>query len=435
MARAARHGGCIGKRGGMNLETNTTANEFAAGTILQGTYRIAASLAEGGCGEIYLADHTRLPGRVAIKVLHRGLQRNPEVLSRFRQEAEITATLRHPHIVQVLDFNVTDQGYPYLVMELLEGESLARRIGSGQPLPPLAAVNIVEQIAQALQAAHARGIVHRDLKPDNIILLSSDGMQDFVKVLDFGISQASWRPRLTGDAEVAGTPQYMAPEQAQGLRDAIEPRTDQFSLAAIAYTLLTGEEPFVAEDPIAVLYQVVHADPVPPAALVPRLGAGVNEVILRGLAKATADRFPSVLAFATALRQAVEGVLTPVPMVVSSDEPPPVRTPAPAVVFERESAPEVVAAYDPEESFEPDTKTIPFSGARRALEPVGRPTRRLIRRMRWGIIYRTPRRVALLAIAAAVAFGWFSPTARGTAETMWRHAQAEALRLTGPHAH
>src|SRR5579871_4679520 len=198
-ALAGRHAGCIGNGGGMTHETNTEANEFAPGTILQGTYRIAGPLAEGGCGEIYLADHTRLPGRVAIKVLHRGLQHNAEVLSRFRQEAEITATLRHP------------------------------------------------QIAQALSAAHARGIVHRDLKPDNIILLSCDGMQDFVKILDFGISQASWRPRLTNDAEVAGTPQYMAPEQAQGLRDAIEPRTDQFSLAAIAYTLLTGQEPFVAE--------------------------------------------------------------------------------------------------------------------------------------------------------------------------------------------
>ncbi len=417
----------------MNHETNTAANEFAPGTILQGTYRIAGPLAEGGCGEIYLADHTRLPGRVAIKVLHRGLQHNAEVLSRFRQEAEITATLRHPHIVQVLDFNVTDQGYPYLVMELLEGEPLARRIAGGQPLRPSAAINIVEQIAQALSAAHARGIVHRDLKPDNIILLACDGMSDFVKILDFGISQASWRPRLTGDAEVAGTPQYMAPEQAQGLRDAIEPRTDQFSLAAIAYTLLTGQEPFVAEDPIAVLYQVVHADPVPPAALVPRLGPAVNEVILRGLAKESAGRYPSVMAFATALRQAIEGALTPAPVVVTSDEPPPVRTPAPVVALE------AAAAADPE-SFEPQTITIPFSSANRAPagatwapSPAGLPTRRLIRRMRWGILYRTPRRLALLAIATAMAFAWFSPTARGTAETMWRHAQAEAQRLTGPH--
>src|SRR5579863_6286403 len=153
-------------------EPRIGSGEFAPGTILQGTYRIVGPLAEGGCGEIYLADHTRLPGRVAIKVLHHGIQRNAEVLSRFRQEAEITATLRHPHIVHVLDFNVTDQGYPYLVMELLEGESLARRITNAGALPPATAVDIVDQIAQALSAAHVRGIVHRDLKPDNIILLS-----------------------------------------------------------------------------------------------------------------------------------------------------------------------------------------------------------------------------------------------------------------------
>jgi serine/threonine protein kinase len=416
-ARLGRHGGCKGKPGEMSNQLNNPPSEFAPGTILQGTYRIVAPLAEGGCGEIYLADHTRLPGRVAVKVLHRGLQRNAEILSRFRQEAEITATLRHPHIVQVLDFNVTDQGYPYLVMELLEGQPLARRIVAGQPVAPAAAINIVEQIAQALQAAHARGIVHRDLKPDNIVLLSADGMQDFVKVLDFGISQASWRPRLTDGAQVAGTPQYMAPEQACGQREAIDPRTDQFSLAAIAYTLLTGQEPFVAEDPIAVLYQVVHADPVPPAALVPRLGAAVDAVILRGLSKASADRFPNVLEFAGALRRAIEGApATPATIIPDAelDEPPPVRTPPPLRLFELEP------------------KTLPFARTG-PVAPAGRPTRRLIRRLRWGIVYRTPRRMALLAIAAVMAFTWFSPTARGTAETVWRHAQAEAQRLTGPH--
>ena len=117
------------------------------------------------------------------------------------------------------------------------------------------------------------------------MLLSGDGVKDFVKVLDFGISHASWRPRLTNGAEVAGTPQYMAPEQARGLREQIDPRSDQFSLAAIAYVLLTGREPFRAEDPIAVLYQVVHADPPPPATLVPRLGPAVDAVIMKGLAK------------------------------------------------------------------------------------------------------------------------------------------------------
>jgi eukaryotic-like serine/threonine-protein kinase len=383
--------------------------EFAPGTILQGTYRIVGRIAEGGCGEIYLADHTRLPGRVAVKVLHHGLERSAEVLSRFRQEAEITATLRHPHIVQVLDFNVTDQGYPYLVMELLEGESLARRITDAGALPPATAVDIIDQIAQALSAAHVRGIVHRDLKPDNIILLSGDGgVKDFVKVLDFGISQASWHPRTNG-AEVAGTPQYMAPEQACGQRDAIDPRTDQFSLAAIAYTLLTGHEPFQGDDPIAILYQVVHADPAPPAALVPLLGPAVDAVIMRGLSKRSADRFPEVMSFVGALRQAIEQpAVAPavMPTDFEDDPPPPVRL----VDFHPRLSP------PPEEP---------------AVGEAGRKTRRLIRRTRWRI-YRLPQRVALLAVAAAATVAWLSPTARDTAETMWRHAHVQAEHMLAP---
>jgi serine/threonine protein kinase len=404
----------------MNTERNIALPEFMPGTILQGTYRIVGPIAEGGCGEIFLADHTRLPGQVAIKVLHRGLQQNAEVLARFRQEAEITATLRHPHIVQVLDFNVTDQGYPYLVMEMLEGETLAKRIEGGA-LPPSAAVAIVEQIAQALHAAHLRGIVHRDLKPDNVMLLSGDGVKDFVKVLDFGISQASWRPRVTNSAEVAGTPQYMAPEQARGLREEIDSRSDQFSLAAIAYVLLTGREPFQADDPIAVLYQVVHADPPPPAALVPRLGPEVDAVVMRGLAKQSVDRFPSVLEFAAALRQAIEGVpvtlseaadvtAAAVAAATASDEPPPVRL---------------------VDDFEPPTLAFDPSARARRIAPVGRPTRRLIRKVKWDV-YRVPRRLALLAFAAALTFTWFSPTARGTAETVWRQAETRAQQLITP---
>ncbi|HVZ85984.1 MAG TPA: serine/threonine-protein kinase [Polyangia bacterium] len=370
------------------------------GAILQGTYRIVAPLAEGGCGEVYLADHMRLPGQFAIKVLHRGLMRNAEVLSRFRQEAEITSTLHHPHIVQVLDFNVTEQGSPYLVMELLQGKSLTTRIGEGGALPPRTAVDIIRQISQALHAAHVRGIVHRDLKPDNVILLSGDGVEDFVKVLDFGISQARWCPRLTEGAQIAGTPQYMAPEQACGLRDAIEPRTDQFSLAAIAYTLLTGREPFVADDPIAVLYQVVHVDPAPPSKIVPALGTGIDAVIMRGLSKQPVDRFPDVLSFAAALRQAVTGEL---------DTPPVER----------------VADLEP--------RSIRAVETPHQLSPAGQETRRLIRRMR-PKLYRTRRRIAVLAMAGALTLTWrFSPSTRVAAHTAWHRARVEAQELVAAH--
>src|SRR6476646_10422910 len=149
---------------------------FAIGIVLQGTYRILRPLAEGGCGEVYLAAHTRLPGRFAIKLLHRSLVRDNDALTRFRQEAEITSSLRHPHIVQVFDFNVTDSGVPYLVMELLEGKLLSQRVTSAGALEPSVAVDIIDQTASALHAAHSRGIVHRDLKPENIMLLSGAGV-------------------------------------------------------------------------------------------------------------------------------------------------------------------------------------------------------------------------------------------------------------------
>src|SRR5262245_1440806 len=336
---SARHARCIRKPGVMDAQTHTDlpwdlisppTNGLSIGIVLQGTYRIVRPLAEGGCGEIYLAAHTRLPGRFAVKLLHRSLVRDNDALSRFRQEAEITSSLRHPHIVQVFDFNVTDAGVPYLVMELLEGKSLAQRIASVGALDPAAAVDIVEQIASALHAAHARGIVHRDLKPENIMLLAGAGVADFVKVLDFGISQASWRPRLTGGERVAGTPQYMSPEQACGLREQIDHRSDQFSLAAIAYTLLTGQEPFRGENAIAVLYEVVHTEPVLPSQIIPALSPEIDAVVMRGLAKEQADRYPNVLEFASALRAAVHGGAAAA-FTDAASEPPPVRTPAPIV--------------------------------------------------------------------------------------------------------
>jgi eukaryotic-like serine/threonine-protein kinase len=385
---------------------------LSIGIVLQGTYRIIRPLAEGGCGEVYLAAHTRLPGRFAIKLLHRSLAKDSDALERFRQEAEITSSLRHPHIVQVFDFNITDSGVPFLVMELLEGKLLSQRIAAAGPLDPIAAIHIVDQIASALHAAHGRGIVHRDLKPENVMLLSGAGVDDFVKVLDFGISQASWRPRLTEGERVAGTPQYMAPEQACGLREQIDHRSDQFSLAAIAYTLLTGQEPFRGENPIAVLYEVVHHEPVLPSQVVPALGPEIDAVVMRGLAKEQAERYSNVLAFASALRGAIQGT-TPAPFVDPLSEPPPVRTPAPVVVAAEPAAalpaqPPAAAAVVPID-LAPPTR------------PPGRDTVRLIRRMRWRL-NKAPRQVALLALVAAAVFALFSPATRASTRAVWHRA-------------
>jgi serine/threonine-protein kinase len=296
-------------------------------------------------------------------------------------------------------------------MELLEGKLLSQRISTAGPLDPTTAINIIEQIANALSAAHARGIVHRDLKPENVMLLAAAGVDDFVKVMDFGISQASWRPRLTEGERVAGTPQYMAPEQAQGLREQIDHRSDQFSLAAIAYTLFTGQEPFRGENPIAVLYEVVHTNPMLPSQIVPALAPEIDAVIMRGLAKESADRYPDVLAFASALRAAVavQGG-TPAPFVDPISEPPPVRTPAPVVA----SQPVRALPFEPMVVSEP-IDVVP------APTPAGRDTVRLIRRVRWRL-NRTPRRAVLVALAAAAAFALFSPKTRVPTRAVFQRA-------------
>jgi serine/threonine-protein kinase len=399
-------------------------------------------LAEGGCGEVFLAAHTRLPGRFAVKMLHRSLSRDSEALSRFRQEAEITSSLRHPHIVQVFDFNVTENGFPYLVMELLQGQLLSQRVAAAGVLDPPTAIKIIEQIAYALHAAHVRGIVHRDLKPDNVMLLAADGVADFVKVMDFGISQASWRPRLTDGARVAGTPQYMSPEQALGQREAIDHRTDQFSLAAIAYNLLTGQEAFRGDDPIAVVYQVVHVDPTHPSALVPALGAGVDAVIMRALSKPPLERFPDVLTFAAALRAAIEEQSAAAEVAAAaSDEPPPVRAavaaPVPAPSLDRASLDRPSFDGPPLDGPALDRPPLdldpePFAEADldAATMPVGRVTVRLIRRMRWRL-HRGPRRLALLALAAAAALAWFSPLTRGPTRAAWQRAEVEVEVVLG----
>jgi len=297
-----------------------TAASFA-GTVLEGAYRITRLLGEGGMGAVYEAVQLRLNKRVAVKVMSRELAANSEALARFHREAEITSLLGHAHLVTIIDFGMAQTGEPYLVMEYLDGEDLEHRIQRDGRLPIETAVHINRQVASALAATHAKDVVHRDLKPANIFLLQMAGEQDFVKVLDFGISKMkAARTKLTRALSILGTPNYMSPEQATGMVDEIDHRTDQWALACIAWEMLSGRSPFAADELSVLLYQIINLAPQPLSKRVPDLPPDVEPVLLRALSKQMSDRFPSITDFSRAFAAAASGrpaELTPPPVLVS----------------------------------------------------------------------------------------------------------------------
>jgi eukaryotic-like serine/threonine-protein kinase len=284
------------------MNQNRHKRSTLVGTVLEGRYRIDSLIGEGGMGVVYGAVKLPLNNPVAVKVLARDLTTETQTLRRFHREAQIMCSLGHPHIVQVFDFGATSTGQPFLVMELLKGEDLFRRLRRlGRP-PLRETLHIVRQVASALSAAHAQDIVHRDLKPANIFILEAAGETDFVKVLDFGISKVhSQDTRLTRDAIRMGTPKYMSPEQAQGCVDEIDSRTDQWALACIVWEILGGRSPFGGHDDNALLYQVANVEPsaLPCTALGFR--PEVEQVLRRALTKQKQGRFPNIIEFVLAL--------------------------------------------------------------------------------------------------------------------------------------
>jgi eukaryotic-like serine/threonine-protein kinase len=261
------------------------------GSVLHDTYRIVRRLGSGGMGVVYAAEHVRLPKQVAVKVLRRDHVGDTTLIGRFRREAELCSRLGHPNIVEVRDFNVLEDGSPYLVMELLEGESLGARLKRVGALPLPDVLRIACEVADGLTAVHAIGVVHRDLKPENLFLCRRRD-REILKILDFGISKVLGAPSMTRSDGLFGTPGYMSPEQARGELERIDARTDQFALAAILYEALAGRPAFVAEGdtPFTVLFKVVNSDPLPLFDVPP----AVSAAIFRGLAKEPDDRFASV---------------------------------------------------------------------------------------------------------------------------------------------
>jgi serine/threonine-protein kinase len=279
------------------------ADDPLLGQTLKGTYRIDHCIAVGGMGAVYRAEHIRLRRPVAVKVVLWQPGRDAQLAERFEQEVDAIAQVGHPHIVQVIDFDRSEGGMPYMVMEYLEGETLEACMERTRPLPVAMAVSVVSQVASALADVHARGIVHRDLKPANVYLVHATGEECFVKLLDFGVSKMrTSAERATGTHEVVGTPEFMAPEQAQGGHQ--DQRVDQFALATIAYEMLTGQQPFTAEELTTVLYRVLTVDPPRVSELAPWAPDQIDDVIRRALSKDPAKRYPTISQFAYALESA-----------------------------------------------------------------------------------------------------------------------------------
>ena len=274
-------------------------------------------------GAVYEAVQFRLGSltlgkRVAVKLMARELAANSEALARFHREAQVTSLLGHPHLVTVIDFGMTGDGEPYFIMEYLEGEDLEHRLRRVRRMPVEAVVHVVRQVASALSAAHELGIVHRDLKPGNVFLMRVDDEPDFVKVLDFGISKMKTaHTQLTSVQTIMGTPNYMSPEQVGGLVEEIDHRTDQWALGCMAWEMLLGRCPFVADDNSALFYQIINLAPSPLVPRVPGLPPEAEQVLRRALEKQPAARYFSMREFARALETASLGVpvdATPAPV-------------------------------------------------------------------------------------------------------------------------
>jgi serine/threonine-protein kinase len=282
--------------------------DAVVGKTLGGSYRVVRRLDQGGMGVVFMAEHVRLGRAVAVKFLAGHLATDGHALSRFRREAEIVGRLQHPHVVEILDFDWTDEGQPFIVMELLHGESLAARLDREHVLAVPEAVRIAAQIASGLAAAHEAGIVHRDLKPANVFLVTVAGEPPFVKLLDFGISRSIRdSSRVTLDRELVGTPSYMAPEQALGEGDDIDHRADEFALAAVVYEMLTGRLAFAASSLAATVRRVLEDEPDPVSRHAPWAPAAIDVVLARAFAKNPHARFTDATAFAAALAEAAAG--------------------------------------------------------------------------------------------------------------------------------
>ena len=293
----------VRSKGGVSGPRSAGGSPITTGTVLGGRYRITEMLGAGGMGTVYAAEREDL-GRmtVALKVLHPKLSDRPDLLARFRREAEVVATLQHPNIVNVIDFVADDDGPTFLVMERLRGRTLAAAILEEPKLSERRVAFIASQMLDALQAAHEKHVVHRDLKPENIFLITVSNIPDVVKLLDFGIAKLladDAASKLTDTGTVLGTPAYMAPEYARGEKaDALG---DIYAVGCVMYEALARKQPFTAANYNALLFAIQEKDAEPLRTVRPDVSEGMAASIERAMSKDPKERFQTASAMAQAL--------------------------------------------------------------------------------------------------------------------------------------
>jgi serine/threonine-protein kinase len=280
------------------------------GKTVAGKYRLVRLVGSGGMGDVYEAQHQGIGRRFAIKFLHQLLAGNSEVVARFQREAQAAGGLENENIAAVVDIGTADDGVPFIVMEYLEGEDLARLLVRSGPLSVPRASFIAIQACRGLAAAHGRGIVHRDLKPENLFICKRNDGSDQVKILDFGIAKFHASTNLTQTGTTMGTPFYMSPEQARGAKE-VDLRTDIYSLGVILYEMLSGTKAHPGDSYNEILYHVLTQEPTPLDGIRPGLPPGLSAVVAKALAREVADRFASAIEFITALIPFAGRAVTP----------------------------------------------------------------------------------------------------------------------------
>ena len=284
-----------------SLETpaaGTAAYGELLGTTLSGRYLVIRKIGQGGMGAVYEATHTLIGKQVAVKVLLEKYTQREAIVARLKQEAQLASSVRNEHIIEITDFGTTDDGRTFVVMELLDGESLAECLARESKLPEQRLLRIASQTASALAAAHAKGVVHRDIKPENLFLLKRKE-QDFVKVVDFGISKSlrqsseeEEQPRLTQTGMVLGTPLYMSPEQARGDEN-LDHRVDIYALGVIMYEAASGRVPVAGNNDLSVISQVLNEQPTPLRELRPEISEEFEAIVMHAMTKDRDERYAS----------------------------------------------------------------------------------------------------------------------------------------------